>query len=232
MRTALGSLNRETSIPPRRNGETVSSEESTPLQASGGTGNDEAKRQADEREKLRKSLGVSRLENTFETFKVLPGTAEVLRVFKQLAESDFQRPFLLCYGGVGNGKTHLCEATVMALYQRGIFCRYSTMARVMRNLKAAMRSDSEVSSAVLLERYCQARCLVLDDVGMGGSGSEWEYGQLEEIVNERYHERLMTIITTNRDLGELPERVISRFSDPAVGIVVLNSGADYRRRKA
>ncbi|MBA7590759.1 hypothetical protein ES708_32896 [subsurface metagenome] len=68
-------------------------------------------------------------------------------------------------------------------------------------------------------------------MGIGGSGSEWELGQLEEIIAIRYRERLFTILTTNRDLTELPERVVSRFKDPDVGRVVLNDGADYRRRK-
>ena len=66
---------------------------------------------------------------------------------------------------------------------------------------------------------------------MGGSGSAWEYGQLEEIINHRSHENLFTILTTNRDLTELPERVVSRFQDPDIGRVVLNSGKDYRRIK-
>ena len=186
----------------------------------------------DKREELRRSLGVSSLGHTFEAFEVLPGTREAYASFMSLAEGKTGRPLLLCYGGVGNGKTHLCEATVIALYQRGLFCRYVTMARLMRVLKAAMRPDAMASPDVLLDRFSQARWLVLDDAGMGGSGSEWEYGQLEEIVNERYRERLYTVMTTNRDLEELPERIVSRFSDPAVGTIVLNSGADYRRRRA
>ncbi len=215
IKNVLANLNREPSTQHQSNGESGEvSEESI----------------EEKREKLRQSLGVSTLNNTFENFKVLPGTADAHKAFKALAEGQVDRPLLLCYGGVGNGKTHLCEASVITLYKRGIFCRYLTMARVMRVFKAAIRPTSSTSLEVLLERYCQAHCLVLDDVGMGGSGSEWEYGQLEEIVNERYREKLFTIMTTNRDLEELPERVVSRFSDPAVGVVVLNSGADYRRR--
>jgi len=175
---------------------------------------------------------VSSLEHTFENFEVLPGTAEAYKAFKTLAEGESCRPLLLCYGGVGNGKTHLCEAAVIALYKRGVFCRYLTMARVMRTFKAAMRPDALTSLDVLLERFSRAQHLVMDDVGMGGSGSEWEYGQLEEIINERYRERLLTIMTTNRDLEELPERIVSRFYDPEVGTVVLNRGGDYRRRKS
>ena len=106
-----------------------------------------------------------------------------------------------------------------------------TMTKIMRTLKTAGRPPSRSSLDEVIDRYCYAPCLVIDDVGMGGSGSDWEWGQLEEIVNERYRERLMTIMATNRDLDQLPERIVSRFDDAKVGTIVLNSGEDYRRRR-
>lgn len=171
------------------------------------------------------------LENTFENFKPVPGTEKALAAFKTLAEGTIDRPLLLCYGGVGNGKTYLCEAASIALYKRGIFCRVMTMALIMRVLKDCMKPEPRTSFDVLLDRFCYSKHVIMDDVGMGGSGSEWEYGQLEEIVVVRYRERLFTIMTTNRDPSELPERIVSRFRDPEVGMVVLNEGEDYRRLK-
>lgn len=190
----------------------------------------------EKREELRRSLGVASLDNTFENFKPAPGTEKALASFRALAEGKIRGKMLLCYGGVGNGKTHLCEATAIALYKRGLFCRVLTMARIMRALKECMSPESSTSYEELLSNYCYADRLILDDVGMGGSGSPWEYGQLEEIVAVRYREHLyqehlLTIMTTNRDLTELPERIVSRFRDLDVGMVVLNEGADYRRLK-
>ena len=184
------------------------------------------------REWLRQSLGVSSLDNTFENFKPVAGTNHSLVAFKALAEGKVNQVMLLCYGSVGSGKTHLCEATSIALYKRGLFCRVLTMARVMRALKECMGSERHTSYDELINNYCYAERLILDDVGMGGSGSEWEFGQLEEIIVARYREHLFTILTTNRDLTELPERIVSRFRDPDVGMVVLNSGEDYRRLKS
>lgn len=154
-----------------------------------------------------------------------------MAAFKALAMGKTDKMLLLCYGGVGNGKSHLCEATAIALYKRGIYCRVHTMAKIMRGLKECMRPDSPAHYDTLLDRYCKCSHLIIDDVGMGGSGSEWEFGQLEEIIVYREHERLFTILTTNRDTTELPERVLSRFQDAEVGIVVLNQGDDYRRLK-
>lgn len=189
------------------------------------------KTQEEKREALRKSLLVASLDNTFENFKPAAGTEEALATFKDLAEGKTEWKMLLCYGGVGNGKTYLCEAAAIELYKRGLFCRVLTMARVMRALKECMRPEPRFSYEELINNYCYADRLIIDDVGMGGSGSEWEYGQLEEIIVVRYHERLFTILTTNRDLTELPERVVSRFRDPDKGMIVLNQGEDFRQLK-
>ena len=155
---------------------------------------------------------------------------------------------LLCYGGVGNGKTHLCEATAIVLYKRGIYCAVLSMAKIMRALKVAINNDKHSWGGglpwtpydELLDRYCRCGHMIIDDVGMGGSGSEWEFWQLEEIIVARYREKLFTILTSNLDIKQdkknpnipfIPERIASRFQDRNVGRVVLNSGEDYRPEK-
>ena len=216
----LASLSREASTQSQKNSEPVPWHIYVPLSVE--------LTLEEKKERLRKSLGISSWNNTFESFRPVPGTEEALAAFKALAEGTANIPMLLCYGGVGNGKTHLAEAAVIALNQRGIFSRVMTMARMMRALKQCMRPDAQTAYDELIERYCRCGYLILDDVGMGGSGSEWEFGQLEEIVVARYRERLFTIMATNLDLKDLPERIVSRFQDPLIGTVVLNEGADYR----
>jgi len=159
------------------------------------------------------------------------GSEKSLSAFKELAQGSGWR-MLLCYGGVGNGKTHLCEALVIELYSQGLFCRVMTMAKMMRTLKSTMNQDSVFSYDTVLENWCRSPRLVIDDVGMGGSGSDWEFGQLEEIVVSRYRDRLLTVLTTNRDIKDLPERIVSRFRDTEIGRVVLNCADDYRPNKA
>jgi DNA replication protein DnaC len=181
-------------------------------------------------EQLRRSLQVSSLEHTFANFKRLPGTDAAYRAFLAMSQDD-ARPLLLCYGGVGNGKSYLCEALTMAWYGRGLYSRVFTMAGIMGVLKRAMRPENAMPPLEDIQRnYCRSPRLIVDDVGMGGSGSAWEYGQMEEIVSWRYRERLPTVMTTNQDVRNLPERIFSRFCDPEVGSVVLNDGEDYRRR--
>jgi len=183
-------------------------------------------------------LGVSSLGNTFENFRRVAGTKEALAAFKALASGKTPWKMALIYGGVGNGKTHLCEAVVIELYKRGIHCRVLTMAEVMEGLKLAISHDKHGNDgkpwmpyADLLRSYGNRDYLVIDDVGMGAGGSEWDKDRLEEIIVARYRENLFTIMTTNRDPADLEVRIVSRFRDPDKGRVVLNEGADYRGLK-
>ena len=138
---------------------------------------------------------------------------------------------LLCYGGVGTGKTHLLESVAIELHKQGKFARVLTMAAIMANLKRGMGSDEVVSLEDRIDNLSKVPFLLLDDVGMGGSGSVWEWGQLETIIAYRYRENLFTILTTNLDLPEIPERIVSRFKDREKARIVLNEGSDYRPLK-
>ena len=181
----------------------------------------------EKREELRLSLGVSSLDNTFENFDAVKGTEKVLSTFKSLVSGVPIWNMLLCYGPTGNGKSHLCESTAIALYKKGIFIRVLTMDRMIEALKQCIGPDRYVSFEELMHNYSYGERLIIDDV----TGTEWEFEQLEKIIRVRYREKLFTILTTNRDLKELPERIVSRFEDIDVARKVLNSGADYRKLK-
>lgn len=188
------------------------------------------------REELRRSLWVSSLDNTFEALRPWPGTEKALAAFKALAEGKTTWKMLLCYGGVGNGKTHFCEATAITLYKRGVFCRVLTMDRMMGALKECMNPDRHISFEELMHHYSCGERLIVDDV----AGTVWEFEQLEKIVRLRYRENLFTILTTNMDIEFnpkypdrpfIPERIVSRFRDSEKGRLILNQGEDYRRLK-
>ena len=181
----------------------------------------------EKREELRKTLGVASLGNTFEALKPWTGTEKSVAAFKALASGETEWKMLLDYGGVGNGKTHFCEATAIQLYKRGVFCRVLTMDSMMSALKKCMEPDPHISYEELLSNYSNAERLIIDDA----DGTDWAFGELEKMIRIRYRERLFTILTTNRDLTELPERLVSRFRDPDVGRLILNSGDDYRGLK-
>jgi len=173
------------------------------------------------------SYGVSNLNHTFENFKPLPGTKEAYEAFKALAEG-IGKPFLLCYGGVGNGKTHLLEALALGLRMRGIVSRIWVVPDFLAYLRQMLRESKE-DVDVVIERYQSGGVVLFDDFGME-YGTDWEMSVMERIINGRYRSRSITVLVTNKDLDKLPVRIVSRFFDPEIGVVSWNQGKDYRRR--
>jgi hypothetical protein len=66
---------------------------------------------------------------------------------------------------------------------------------------------------------------------LGGKSSEYEIAILEEFIDYRHRERLLTVLTANLDLKDLPVRVVSRFGDGETSRIVINRGSDYRPLK-
>ena len=191
------------------------------------------------RESLRCSLNVSDLSNTFENWKPWPGAESCYKAFQRFATVDNSPPLLAAYGGVGNGKTYFLEATAIELYKRGIYARRLVFRNIFESLMDTMKRDnSEPSSSSYserLERVCKVNILLIDDIGMGSFDTEKSWSLqcsiLEAIIVHRYHEKLKTAIITNMDFVQLPERVVSRFQDSALAVLVLNEGEDYRPEK-
>jgi len=103
----------------------------------------------------------------------------------------------------------------------------------MAYLKEGLSPEAYPNAEQRIINASQAKVLVLDDWGME-YGTPWEYAQLERIIAYRYRARLITIMASNKDIKQLEglsERIVSRFYDPEVSQLVLNSGEDYRRRK-
>lgn len=177
------------------------------------------------------AFGLKYRDHTFENFRAVKGTTEALTTFRNYAES-LKPPFLLCYGAVGNGKTHLLEALALRLEQRGIRSTTWVVPEMLAWLKQKIGDPFQVELDQVIQNYQTGTLpLLLDDLGVE-YGTPWEISVLERIILGRYRERVPTVVTTNRDLDELPERVISRFYEPGLGQVVLNDGKDYRKRRS
>ena len=138
-----------------------------------------------------------------------------------------KRPMACFYGGVGNGKTHLLEACSIELYLAGKFARVVQFAGLLSTLKSCI-GNPEKDFDVILTRYKYAERLILDDVGAAGSDSEFGDRILEDIICARHGRQLLTLMTTNRDIQTLPERVLSRLQDKSFCYLVCNRAADYR----
>ncbi len=176
------------------------------------------------------NLNVSSVEHTFDNYVSVPGVDPVYRAFKKFAEKR-EPCLILLHGGIGNGKTYMLEAVSIRLYEKNITARVVIWNKFVGLLKQALRNkDFFASYDSILDNHCNAGILLIDDYGMGTTDTPFEKSVLERLIDIRYYNRLPTALTTNMALSDLPERVISRFSDPEVGVIIENKGGDYRRR--
>lgn len=167
-------------------------------------------------------------EQTFSNFNKVNGTTSVFDAFVGLIKPDC-KPFLLVYGECGNGKTHLCNALATELKKQGAYCCVTRWSDVVRRFKNSF-DRPDINYHTIYNEFRNTERLIIDDVGAGGTCSEWEWGELEDIISYRYEMMLFTVLVTNKGLNELPPRIVSRFHDPDVGCIVCNRGKDYRKR--
>lgn len=165
--------------------------------------------------------------STFDDFKPVLGASDTLAAFKDIAFNEDAPPFLFVYGITGNGKTHLCEATIIELLKRGINCRLWTVPDMVSMLH---KSIPENNTDQVIDGLKHIPALILDEWGQN-YGSEWEEQKLEEIILARERAGLITIVTSNLEPDKLPERIASRFRDRAQAKMIHNAAADARPDK-
>ncbi len=173
-----------------------------------------------------KEKGVSKF-STFDEFKLVLGAEATLAAFRDIAFNEDAPPFLFVYGTTGNGKTHLCEATLIELLKRGVDSRLYTVPDLMSKLH---QSISENTTEQIMTGLKVMPALIMDEWGQN-YGTPWEEQKLEEIVIARERAGLITIITSNLEPDELPERIASRFRDRVLAKLIDNKAPDYRPRK-
>ena len=129
----------------------------------------------------------------------------------------------LLSGGIGTGKTHLAIAALNAWgerYDNGIFWKVPAFLQWVRR---QVFDEHYLIEEVTVGYREGAALVVLDDLGTENP-TDWAAEQLYLVLDSRYDLRLPTIITTNRELGALDARILSRFRE---GLVVC-SGRDVR----
>src|ERR1700756_3817771 len=103
---------------------------------------------------------------------------------------------VLFIGPSGVGKTHLAVAALKELIQRGhagLFCDYREL---LKEIQASYNPASESTEMSILEPIRTVEVLVLDDLG-ASKPSAWVLDIIGLVLNARYNERRVTILTTN-----------------------------------
>jgi DNA replication protein DnaC len=103
---------------------------------------------------------------------------------------------LLLMGPSGVGKTHLAVASLKELIRRGhggLFCDYREL---LKEIQGSYNPASESTEMSILEPIRNVEVLVLDDLG-ASKPSAWVLDIIGLVLNARYNDRRVTILTTN-----------------------------------
>lgn len=127
-------------------------------------------------------------------------TTEIAKVAaeKFVSEYPMPQPFgLLFMGPQGIGKTHLAVGIIKKLIrQKSIPCLFCTFPELLKEIQNSYNPNTQSSEMSILEPILDTQVLVLDELG-AQKPSDWVRDQVAYVLNYRYNENKVTIITTN-----------------------------------
>lgn len=121
----------------------------------------------------------------------------------KLVVESFARDFpvgaecgLLLMGPCGSGKTHLAVATLKQLVLRGHDGLFYDYRELLKEIQASYDPVNQTTEMSVLEPVLSAELLLLDDLG-ASKPSAWALETVGHILNTRYNEKRVTLLTTN-----------------------------------
>jgi DNA replication protein DnaC len=145
---------------------------------------------------------------------------------------------ILYMGESGVGKTHLSVAILRALIEKGIDCRFYEYRSLLKEIQRSYNPNTNTSEMEVLAPLFECEVIVLDELG-AAKPTQWVQDTIGLIINSRYNEKKLTILTTNyldqrqTSMDEtLEDRIGARLRSRLYQMckTVLIEGEDYRRR--
>jgi DNA replication protein DnaC len=103
---------------------------------------------------------------------------------------------LLLMGPCGVGKTHLAIAALKEIVLRGHGGLFYDYRELLKEIQDSYNAESQVTEMGVLEPVLKAEILVLDDIG-SSKPSLWALETVGHILNTRYNEKRVSLLTTN-----------------------------------
>ena len=121
----------------------------------------------------------------------------------RLVVESFARDFpvgvdsgLLLMGPCGVGKTHLAVAALKQVALRGHDALFYDYRELLKEIQASYNPESQTTEMSVLEPVLTAELLLLDDLG-ASKPSAWALDTVGYLLNTRYNEKRLTLLTTN-----------------------------------
>lgn len=117
---------------------------------------------------------------------------------KFVEEFPMSPPFgLLFMGPPGVGKTHLAVGILKRLIrEKSVGCLFRTFPELLKEIQNSYNPHTQASELSLLAPVLDAEVLVLDELG-AQNPSSWVRDTVGYILNYRYNEDKVTVLTTN-----------------------------------
>jgi DNA replication protein DnaC len=103
---------------------------------------------------------------------------------------------LLLMGPCGTGKTHLAVAALKQLVLRGHDGLFYDYRELLKQIQDSYSLENAATEMGVLEPVLTAELLLLDDLG-ASKPSPWALETVGHILNTRYNEKRVTLLTTN-----------------------------------
>ena len=136
-------------------------------------------------------------------------------------------PWLLLYGGPGDGQDAFAGGGVQRLAGWGALPLYTVVRTLLDHVRDGLDSANGREYGARFKAVCKAPILILDDLG-AEKRSDWSDELLFKLLDYRYREELPTAVASNLIPADLEPRIASRLQDGALGATLLMSGPDSR----
>lgn len=160
------------------------------------------------REPLRSQIPKRYHQASFEKLERNPSTSVVIEALEAWIKNP--KGFFLMSGTSGVGKTHLSVCALRAAPP--VWTVYFNSVTQMFKMLQAI--ESFASKQAVIERWCNADLLVIDDLGAEGA-TTYKLDCLFDLIDSRWSNDRATIVTTNLNAEEVSklygQRMVSRL---------------------
>lgn len=111
------------------------------------------------------------------------------------------------YGDADSGKTYIAVAMAKKLQSDGVACIFTTLTRILEEIKAAYNKYSADTEMSVMEKYAVAECLIIDNFtgtdAVKRKSETFGTEKLTELISRRFEQKRPTVITARKSMKDL-----------------------------